>query len=88
MSKLMHRASVLRLSLLGAALALTLLATIQPAFAACTPGAKRTIIVNIACCTSPGQPPKVTKQNQICNSSGAWVNNGSSYCASNPTCAI
>ena len=86
MSKLNARSSVVRPTLLGLALLLTLLTMISPAMAACTPGATRTIIANIACCLYP--QVKVTKQNQVCNSSGVWVNSGGTYCASYSTCAF
>lgn len=86
MSKLNARLSVLRPALLGAALLLTLASMIPSATAACVPGAKRTIIASIVCCQYP--QVKVTKQNQVCNSSGVWVNSGSSYCATHNTCAF
>jgi len=86
MSKLNARLSVVRPALLAVALLLTLFAMISPARAACTPGANRTIISNPACCQYP--QVKVTKQNQVCNSSGVWVNNGSSYCSSASVCAF
>ena len=65
-----------RVSALAVALLLTVVAMMSPAIAACTPGATRTIIANPECCAYP--QVKVTKQNQVCNSSGVWVNNGSS----------
>lgn len=86
MSKMNARLSVIRPALLAVALLLTVIAMISPATAACTPGAKRTIIVNSACCQYP--QVKVTKQNQVCNSSGVWTNSGSSYCAAASVCAI
>ena len=86
MSRINARVSTLRPALLAAALLLTLIATLSPAFAACTPGAFRTIITNPACCKSSGA--WATKQNQTCNSSGVWVNSGSSYCGTVSACAI
>ena len=86
MSKLNGHLSVVRPALLGVALLLTLAAMITPAIAGCVPGSTRVIISNIACCAYP--QVKVTKQNQVCNSSGLWVNNGSSYCATYNTCAF
>ena len=85
MSKLNARLSLLRPALVGAALLLTFGAMIPPAIAACTPGAKRTIIVNPECC---GGGVRVTKQNQTCNTSGVWVNSGGTYCSPHNVCAI
>jgi P pilus assembly chaperone PapD len=79
--------SKMRPALLAVALLLTVIAMISPARAACTPGTTRVIISNIACC-APAPAVRVTKQNQTCNSSGVWVNSGSSYCANNNVCAI
>ena len=86
MSKLNARLSVVRPALLGVALLLTLASMIPPAMAACTPGSSRTIISNIACCAYPDV--KVTKQRQVCNSSGVWVNSGSSFCSPHNVCAF
>ena len=85
MSKLNARLSLLRPALVGAALLLTFGAMIPPAIADCTPGAKRTIIVNPVCC---GGGVRVTKQNQTCITSGLWANSGGSYCAPHNICAI
>ncbi len=83
-----NRGFVVRLSLLGLALVLTLLATSSPTLAAaCSPpGGLRTVIVNIACCGSGS--PKVTKQNQVCSTCCGWLNTGGTYCASNSICAM
>jgi hypothetical protein len=86
MSRINARLSAVRPALLGVALLLTMIAMISPAFAACTPGATRTIISNIACCQPTGA--WATKQNQVCNSSGVWVNSGNSYCAPVSACAF
>lgn len=86
MSKLNARLSVVRPALLGMALLLTLVAMISPAVAGCVPGSKRTIVSNVACCAYPDV--KVTKQNQVCNSSGLWANSGSSFCAPHNVCAF
>ena len=85
-AKINRRFGVYRIALLVLALVLTGLGMLPTAMAACTPGARRTIIVNIECCAYP--LVRVTKQNQVCNSSGVWVNSGSPYCASNSFCAI
>jgi hypothetical protein len=79
--------SICRVALLALALALTGLGLLPPAAAACTPGATRTIIVNIFCCGSV-PPPKATKQRQVCNSSGVWVNSGSPFCGAVTACAV
>ena len=86
MSKMNARLSAVRPALLVVALLLTMIAMISPAVASCTPGEKRTIITNNECCGAP-TPPKVTKQNQVCNSSGVWVSYGSPYCIFNSVCA-
>jgi len=85
MSKMNVRLSVLRPALLVVGLLLTLIAMISPATAACTPGATKTIIVNPVCCQYP--QAKATKQNQVCNSSGVWVNSGGTYCGA-ATCTF
>jgi len=82
-----NRPSIYRIAFLTLALVLTLLGMVPTVTAACTPGARRTIIVNIECCGSV-PPPKATKQNQVCNSSGVWVNSGGTYCGSVSACAI
>ncbi|HEY2294934.1 MAG TPA: hypothetical protein VGM86_29875 [Thermoanaerobaculia bacterium] len=82
------RLSAVRPALLALALLLTLIAMISPAVAACTPGATRTIIANPECCKPIQQGPYETKQNQVCNSSGVWVNSGSTYCAKSSVCAF
>lgn len=87
LAKINHRVSLYRIAFLALALGLTGLGMLPSAKAACTPGAKRTIIVNIECCGSY-PPPKVTKQNQTCSPCGCWQNTGSPYCASHTTCAI
>ena len=86
MSRINARLSAFRPALLALALLLTVIATLSPAFAACTPGAFRSIIVDPQCCRSSGA--WATKQNQTCNSSGVWVNSGSTYCGAVSACAI
>jgi len=86
MSRMNARLSAARPAFLVLALLLTVVAMISPAFAACTPGSTQTIISNIACCQPTGA--WATKQKQVCNSSGVWVNSGSSFCAPVSACAF
>jgi hypothetical protein len=79
--------SIYRIALLALALVLTGLGVLPTAQAACTPGATRTITVSVVCCGSV-PPPKVTKQKQVCNSAGVWVNSGNPFCAAASACAI
>lgn len=85
MSTMKPRLSAVRPALLGLAMLLALTAAFSPAAAACAPGAVRTIVVSIVCCQYP--QVTVTKQDQVCDSSGVWVNSGSSYCAAHKICA-
>jgi len=88
MSKLNARLSTVRPAFLALALILALIATLSPAFAACTSGATRTIILDPTCCKPIAQGAYATKQNQICNSNGIWLNSGSSYCGKVSSCAF
>ena len=82
-----NRVPIYRIAFLTLALVLTGLGMLPIATAACTPGAHRTIILDPSCCGS-WPPPKATKQNQVCNSNGIWINSGGSYCGSVSACAI
>lgn len=83
-----NRRFAVRLSLLGLALVLSLVATNSPTLAAsCSPhGGFRTIIVNVACCGGSGSP-WVTKQNQVCSICCGWLNTGDPYCSPHSFCA-
>ncbi|HSK79698.1 MAG TPA: hypothetical protein VLQ45_24805 [Thermoanaerobaculia bacterium] len=84
-----NRRFVVRLSLLGLALVLTLLSTSSPTLAAsCSPaGALRAVVVNPTCC-GPTGTVRVTKQNQVCSTCCGWLPTGGTYCANHNVCAI
>ena len=78
--------SAVRPLLLSVALLLTLITMNSPAAAACAPGSRRVVIVDLSCCL-PSPQVGVWKQNQECGTNGVWFSIGSRYCQAHSSCA-